>query len=119
MNTSIAFALAVGFLRGLQHALDPDHLIAVSTIVSEHKSILRSSLVGTFWGLCHTAALAVVSIAMILLRPTIPESALPWMETPVAVMLIALGVSATRRALKERGWQIHTHVHSHDERSPA
>jgi ABC-type nickel/cobalt efflux system permease component RcnA len=119
MNTSIAFALVVGFLRGLQHALDPDHLVAVSTIVSEHKSLLRSSLVGTFWGLGHTAALVVVSLAIIMLKPTIPEHVLPWMETPVAVMLIALGANATWRALKERGWQIHTHVHSHDDKSPA
>ena len=119
MNTSIAFALVVGFLRGLQHALDPDHLVAVSTIVSEHKSLLRSSLVGTFWGLGHTAALVLVSLVIILLRPTIPEHVLPWMETPVAVMLIALGANATWRALRERGWQIHTHVHSHDDKSPA
>lgn len=119
MNTSIAFALAIGFLKGLQHALDADHVVAVSTIVSEHKSILRSSLVGTFWGLGHTAALAGVSLAIILLRPTIPEHVLPLMETPVAVMLIALGASATWKAIKERGWQIHTHAHSHDDRSPA
>jgi ABC-type nickel/cobalt efflux system permease component RcnA len=118
MNTSIAFALVVGFLRGLQHALDPDHLVAVSAIVSEHKSLLRSSLIGTFWGLGHTAALLVVSLAIILLKPTIPESAMPWMETPVAVMLIVLGASATWKAIKERGWQIHTHAHSHDNRSP-
>jgi ABC-type nickel/cobalt efflux system permease component RcnA len=115
MDTSIAFALVVGFLRGLQHALDPDHLVAVSTIVSEHKSILRSSLVGTFWGLGHTASLAAVSLVIILLRPTIPEHVLAWMEMPVAVMLVALGVSATWRAMRERGWHIHAHTHSHDD----
>ena len=118
MNTSIAFALVVGFLRGLQHALDPDHLVAVSTIVSEHKSVLRSSLVGTFWGLGHTASLAAVSLAIILLRPTIPETAMPWMETPVAVMLVVLGGTATWRAIKDRGWKIHTHTHTHDGASP-
>jgi ABC-type nickel/cobalt efflux system permease component RcnA len=117
MDTSIAFALAVGFFRGLQHALDPDHLVAVSTIVSEHKSLLRSSLIGTFWGLGHTASLVVVSLVIIMLRPTIPEHLMPWMETPVAVMLVALGASATWRALRERGWQIHTHVHSHDDKA--
>src|SRR6185503_13038032 len=115
MNTSIAFALVVGFLRGLQHALDPDHLVAVSTIVSEHKSLLRSSLVGTFWGLGHTASLVAVSLVIILLRPTIPEHVMTWMEMPVAVMLIVLGVSTSWRAMRERGWQIHTHAHSHDE----
>ena len=116
MNTSIAFALVIGFFRGLQHALDPDHLVAVSTIVSEHKSLLRSSLIGTFWGLGHTASLAAVSAVIILLRPTIPEHLMAWMEMPVAVMLIALGVSTTWRAMRERGWQIHTHAHSHDDK---
>src|ERR1044072_3231886 len=113
MNTSIASALVVGFLRGLQHALDPDHVVAVSTIVSEHKSILRSSLVGTFWGLGHTASLVAVSLVIILLRPTIPERVMAWMEMPVAVMLIALGVSTTWRAMRERGWGIHPRENSH------
>ena len=114
-NTSIAVALGVGFLQGLRHALDADHLVAVSTIVSEHKSLLRSSLVGTFWGLGHTASLAVVSCLIILLRPTIPASALPYMEAPVAVMLVALGASAIWRARRDGGWKIHTHAHHHDQ----
>jgi ABC-type nickel/cobalt efflux system permease component RcnA len=115
MNTSIAVALAAGFLQGLRHALDADHLVAVSTIVSEHKSILRSSLVGTFWGLGHTASLAVVSTVVILLRPTIPGHVLPYLETPVAVMLVALGVAAIWRAVRDGGWKIHTHTHHHDQ----
>jgi high-affinity nickel permease len=115
VNTSIAVALATGFLQGLRHALDADHLVAVSTIVSEHKSILRSSLIGTFWGLGHTVALAVVSTLIILLRPTIPEHALPYLETPVAVMLIALGLTAIWRVVRDGGWKIHTHTHHHDQ----
>src|ERR1043165_3182763 len=103
MNTSIAVALAAGFLQGLRHALDADHLVAVSTIVSEHKSILRSSLIGTFWGLGHTVSLAVVGAFIILLRPTIPEQALPSLETPVAAMLVALGASAIWRAVRDGG----------------
>ncbi|MFL6212717.1 MAG: urease accessory protein UreH [Blastocatellia bacterium] len=114
-NTSIAVALAAGFLQGLRHALDADHLVAVSTIVSEHKSLWRSSLIGTFWGLGHTVSLAVVSAIIILLRPTIPESSLPYLETPVAVMLIALGVGAIWRAVRDGGWKIHTHTHDHDQ----
>ena len=66
MNTSIAVALAAGFLQVLRHALDADHLVAVSTIVSEHKSLWRSSLIGTFWGLGHTVSLAIVSAIIIL-----------------------------------------------------
>ena len=118
MDTSIGAALTLGFVLGLRHALDPDHLVAVSTIVSEHKSIKRSSLVGTFWGLGHTASLLGIGIVILLLRASIPAHFEPWMEAPVAAMLIGLGVSATWRAFRERGWQVHTHTHSHENRAP-
>src|ERR1044071_1388664 len=107
MDVSIAAALALGFTLGLRHALDPDHLVAVSTILSEHKSIARSSLIGTFWGLGHTASLLAIGTVILLLKGSIPERLTVWMELPVAVMLVALGVIATRRAFRERGLQIH------------
>ena len=66
MDTTVATALAGGFVLGLQHALDPDHLVAVSTIVSDHKSLHRSSMIGTFWGLGHSASLLGVGLAIIL-----------------------------------------------------
>lgn len=113
MDSTVAAALGLGFVLGLRHALDPDHVVAVSTIVSEHNSLARSSLVGTFWGLGHSASLFAAGLVIILLRVSIPEHVLPWMEAPVAAMLIFLGISATRRALRERGLRIHTHVHEH------
>ena len=57
---------------GIQHALDPDHLIAVSTIVSEHKSFKWASLIGAFWGLGHTTTLFIVGLLVVGLRLTIP-----------------------------------------------
>lgn len=113
MNESILAALVLGFVRGLQHALEPDHLVAVSTIVSEHKSVGRSSLVGTFWGAGHTASLLAIGIVLLLVRASIPKHIEPWMEAPVALMLIGLGINATWRVVRERGWQIHTHTHTH------
>jgi high-affinity nickel permease len=118
MEPTIAAALTWGLLRGLSHALDPDHLVAVSTIVSEHKSLGRSSLIGTFWGLGHTVSLLAVGLLVIVFRTAIPGSIGPWLELPVAVMLIALGISATMKALRERGLQVHTHSHSHDGEGP-
>jgi ABC-type nickel/cobalt efflux system permease component RcnA len=115
MDTSISAALMFGFILGLRHALDPDHLVAVSTIVSEHKSVARSSLVGTFWGLGHTVSLLAASVVILLLRASIPEHVTLWMEMPVALMLVVLGAGTMWRAMRERGWQIHTHVHSHQE----
>jgi ABC-type nickel/cobalt efflux system permease component RcnA len=118
MDGSITAALTFGFILGLRHALDPDHLVAVSTIVSEYKSVARSSLIGTFWGLGHTASLLAISVVILLLRTSIPKHASPWMELPVALMLVILGGSTLWRTLRERGWQVHSHVHVHDEDAP-
>ena len=107
----IITALAVGFVLGLKHALDPDHVVAVSTIVSECKSLRRSSLVGTFWGLGHTFSLLVVGLAVIVLKLNLNERVAAWMEFAVAVMLVALGVKAVATAL--RGWKLHLHKHEH------
>lgn len=118
MDASITAALSFGFVLGLRHALDPDHLVAVSTIVSEHKSIPRSSLVGTFWGLGHTASLLAMSVVILLLRTSIPEHTNLWLELPVALMLVVLGINTLWRTLREPGWQVHTHVHSHEQGTP-
>ena len=107
-------ALSLGFVLGLRHALDPDHVVAVSTIVSESRSIRRSSLVGTSWGLGHTAALMIAGIAVIGLRLSISPRMALWMESAVAVMLVLLGLKAVRTAF--RGWKIHRHAHVHDGR---
>ena len=112
MDGSLAPALAVGFILGLRHALDPDHIVAVSTVVSECKSLRRSSLVGTFWGLGHTLSLFVVGCAVIALKLNISERVALLMEFAVAVMLVGLGANAVVKAV--RGWRVHAHKHEHD-----
>jgi ABC-type nickel/cobalt efflux system permease component RcnA len=114
MDGSVIAALSLGFWLGIKHALDADHLVAVSTIVSEHKSLLRSSLIGTFWGLGHTASLFGVGLFVVLLRITVSESVAPFMEIPVALMLIVLGANAVWQAWRERGISIHAHTHMHE-----
>ena len=113
MDGSVIAALSAGFGLGLRHALDADHLAAVSTIVSEHKSVWRSSLVGTCWGLGHTASLLGVGVVVLLLKVTISEDVAPWMEMPVAAMLVGLGVVAVYRALRQNDIALHTHAHAH------
>ncbi len=105
-------ALGVGFILGLRHALDPDHIVAVSTVVSECKSLRRSSLVGTFWGLGHTVSLLAVGCAVVALKLNISERVSLLMEFAVAVMLIGLGVNAVAKAI--RGWKVHAHKHEHE-----
>ena len=114
MDGSVIAALSLGFWLGIRHALDADHLVAVSTIVSEHKSLLRSSIIGTFWGLGHTASLLGVGLFVILLRISVSESVAPYMEIPVAIMLIALGINAVWQAWRERSISLHAHEHAHE-----
>ncbi len=118
MDGSILAALSLGFFLGLRHALDPDHLVAVSTIVSEHKSIARSSLVGTFWGLGHTLTLFAIGMIVISLKSSIPQQAAIWMEMSVAGMLVALGINVIWRSAGERGVALHAHSHTHEGSPP-
>ena len=111
---TLVTALGLGFALGLRHALDPDHLVAVSTIVGEHRSLKRSSLVGAFWGLGHTASLLLAAVAVIVLKLRVSEAAALWMEFAVALMLVVLGARSLGTAL--RGWRLHAHAHTHDGR---
>ena len=117
METSLYAAFGLGLILGVKHALDADHVIAVSTIVSEHQSLKWASLIGAFWGLGHTATLLAVGLAVILLRLTIPVRVALGLEFLVALMLIFLGVSILWRSLKAD--KLHLHPHEHNPRSHA
>jgi ABC-type nickel/cobalt efflux system permease component RcnA len=112
MDSSLLAAFGLGLLLGIQHALDPDHLIAVSTIVSEHKSFKWASLIGVFWGLGHTTTLFIVGLVVIGLRVTIPPRLAGSLELLVAAMLIILGVNVLRKAFGTE--RVHLHTHSHN-----
>ena len=108
-----AFAvLGVGLLFGLKHATEVDHIVAVSTIVSEHRNVFRSALVGALWGAGHTAALLVAGIFVLALRVAIPQQVSAWLEFGVALMIIGLGGTALWRVLRKRT-PLHLHKHAH------
>lgn len=105
-------SLSLGFTVGLMHAFDPDHVVAMSTMVSKEHSIRRSSLLGAMWGLGHTTSLALVGLAVLALQLTIPPSLSKGMEFAVAMMIVALGGHLIWQSAKEFG--LHRHTHSHD-----
>jgi high-affinity nickel permease len=111
MDSSLSTALMAGFLLGMRHALDADHVAAVSTLVSQHRSVLRSCLLGTFWGVGHTAALLGAALVMIVFKLTITPETEKAVETVVALMLIALGGHVVLRSIGHL--QVHRHEHSH------
>ena len=84
--------VALGFLVGMRHATDADHVIAVSTIVSRQRSVQNAGLIGMFWGLGHTVTILSVGAAIILFNMTIPPRVGLAMELAVGVMLVVLGV---------------------------
>jgi ABC-type nickel/cobalt efflux system permease component RcnA len=112
MESSLLAAFGLGLLLGIQHALDPDHLIAVSTIVSKHKNFKWASLIGAFWGLGHTTTLFIVGLFVIGLRLTIPPRLGSGLELLVAVMLVILGLNVLRKAFGAE--RVHLHTHSHN-----
>ena len=103
--------LGFGFVLGLRHALDVDHLAAVSTIASQRQSVWRSSLVGVAWGIGHTTSLLAVAIAVVGLHAEIAPWVEQGLELCVAVMLIVLGARLLAGLL--RGDALHAHAHSH------
>lgn len=105
--------LSLGFIFGLKHATEVDHLVAVSTLVSRHRTLWRSALVGAMWGVGHTATLLVTGTLLLAFRVAITEKVSNWLEFAVALMILGLGASAMWRALKKRG-EVHLHKHTHD-----
>lgn len=106
--------LLIGFVLGLQHAIEADHLAAVSTIVSEKKSLLTASLIGGLWGLGHTISLFGVGVLVVFLKLQISESVETKLEVAVGVMLVLLGINAFRKLRAAEN--IHVHAHEHGER---
>ena len=105
--------LGVGLVFGLKHATEVDHVVAVSTIVSQQRNVWRSTLVGAMWGAGHTASLLITGIVFLTLRIAIPERVSNWLEFAVALMIIGLGAIALWRSLAKRS-DLHVHEHSHD-----
>lgn len=112
-SASALAILGLGLVIGLRHALDTDHLAAVSAIVSERKSLLSSLLIGGLWGLGHTLSLFVVGVGVIMLNLQIQryEKAL---EFGVALMLIGLGGNVLYQLRREK--TSHAHEHRHGDR---
>ena len=108
--------LGLGFVLGLKHATEADHLVAVSTIVSEHRSIWRSAAVGGLWGLGHTASLFVAGAVLIALRVQIPEGVATALELLVALMIVLLGTRILYLVLRRRR-DVHVHEHAHGGRT--
>jgi hypothetical protein len=101
--------LGLGFLLGMQHALEADHIAAVSSIATRRSHVTDIVKHGLTWGLGHTLTLFAFAGAAILLGRAIPETIARPMETAVGAMLIGLGAHVLWRL-----WRNRVHFHKHD-----
>lgn len=102
--------LFLGFLVGLQHALEADHLAAIASLATRARSLAESARQGAVWGLGHTITLFLFGGAVLLADSVIPEQMASALEFAVGVMLVALGIDVLRRMIGDR---IHFHAHKH------
>lgn len=107
--TSILF---LGLIIGMQHALEADHVAAVSSIASRQSSLKKIVLHGSVWGLGHTLALMAFAGSVLVLGMTISDELAGWLEFGVGLMLVGLGVHLLYRLYRDR---IHFHAHYHGE----
>jgi hypothetical protein len=107
MRRVIATVLALGFLLGMRHATDPDHVVAVGTIVTRQRTLRDGVWMGAAWGLGHTVTIILVGGAIVTFRLVIPPALELTMEMTVGLMLIVLGVwnitSVVQRAREALG----------------
>jgi hypothetical protein len=102
--------LGLGFLLGMQHALEADHIAAVSSIAARRSQVADIVKHGLTWGLGHTLTLFAFAGAAILLGRAIPETVARPIETAVGVMLVGLGTHVLWRLWRDR---VHFHQHGH------
>jgi ABC-type nickel/cobalt efflux system permease component RcnA len=110
---NLAAAIGLGFVLGMRHATDPDHVIAVSTIVARQRSIRQAGVIGILWGVGHTVTIFSVGAAIILFNVVIPPRFGLAMELAVGLMLILLGI-LNLTGITQRVAHRHTPDHSHD-----
>ena len=129
MSDPVFAAALLGFVLGVQHATDPDHLVAVATIVTSERRFADGALVGVLWGIGHAFALGAAGAVIIALGLAPTPGFATGLELLVAAMLVLLGVLRLRDA--ERGLEtvppehlkadhehggaevVHSHVHGH------
>ena len=114
IEVGILTVLALGFILGMKHALDADHVVAVSSIVAKNRSLLSSSIIGAFWGIGHTTTLFLMGFLILTLKITIPAQVALLMEMAVGVMLVFIGGVVAAGLIKER---LDYHLHQHDGQS--
>ncbi len=103
--------LVLGFLIGVRHTLEADHVCAVATLTARAGSVSRAVPLGLLWGVGHTLALGAFGMAALMMETVVSQNLADFLELAVGIMLMALGAEVLYRLHPER---IHFHVHRHN-----
>jgi len=107
--------LFIGFLIGMRHALEADHVAAVASIATTTDSLKSALKHGSVWGIGHTLTLFLFGSIVILTDSIMPENMAMGLEFVVGIMLLALGIDVIRRMIREK---VHFHTHQHGDNKP-
>ena len=102
--------LGLGFLIGMKHALEADHVAAVASLASGSKSIGETTRMGVAWGVGHTVTLFVIGSVVLALDWVVPETFAVILEFVVGLMLVGLGLDVMIRLARRKA---HFHAHAH------
>lgn len=106
--------LLLGFLIGMRHAFEADHVAVVASLATRSRSVADTVKQGAVWGLGHTITLFLFGSIVLLMDTVIPETMAQALEFAVGIMLVILGVDVIRRLVHDR---VHFHVHTHSDRT--
>ncbi|MDX2194187.1 MAG: hypothetical protein NW201_12595 [Gemmatimonadales bacterium] len=112
MDSSAATLGALGFLLGMRHALDPDHVVAVSAMAARTRSVRRLALVAALWGVGHALTILVAGGTIILAKVAVAPRVALGLEFGVAIMLVLLGLANLRTSGDATGAHAHPHPHA-------
>ncbi len=112
MDTNLGVILLLGIVLGIRHAFDADHLVAVSTIVSQYRNPLRSLWVGVSWGLGHTTTLLLAGTGIVFFKLTLFQDYSYVFEFAVGLMLVFLGLQVIWTL-----WRGKAHLHTHEHKN--
>lgn len=107
---TVTSLILLGFMLGLRHAMDADHVAAVASLAVDRQSLMSVAGRGALWGCGHTLTLGVVAALVLIAGIPFPDGAERWLELAVALMLIGLGANVIRRVIRDR---LHVHTHTH------
>lgn len=113
--------LLFGFLIGMQHAMEADHVAAVASLAGRGRSLRQAATQGAVWGFGHSLALFLFGGMVLLMGAAVPQHLAQWLELAVGCMLVLLGADVLRRLARDRihfhrhrhGASVHVHAHSH------